>query len=290
MHWPSIASLLLQDLDRPALLLDRRGQIRLVNAAFERLTGWPQRELAGQHFCEACHVVDAEKCRAELVAAVRGALHTSRLTVSNARGQRLLFTMELNLVGGGLLALVTSAKPVASAGDANTAQFEISTTPEEFGIIRHYHEEGVDAGELVGRRCHEVLCGRNTPCERCPVTLQTGATGDHPRFSVLRHPRSITTDVVTVQSLDAATVRVTLQRLTEQVVQAVLRARMDELTQKCGLSAREQQVFDLLVLGRTHREIGIVLEMSVRTVKFHQTRILEKFGADSRNDLIRLVI
>lgn len=44
-----------------------------------------------------------------------------------------------------------------------------------------------------------------------------------------------------------------------------------------------------LLLGRSLDEIAVSLGISARTVKFHQQNILNKLGADSRVDLIRLV-
>ncbi|MBX3158510.1 MAG: response regulator transcription factor [Deltaproteobacteria bacterium] len=57
---------------------------------------------------------------------------------------------------------------------------------------------------------------------------------------------------------------------------------------QAGLTARERAVLDLLLLGRTHDEIALVLGISERTSRFHQANLLEKLGADSRNDLLRL--
>jgi DNA-binding CsgD family transcriptional regulator len=67
-----------------------------------------------------------------------------------------------------------------------------------------------------------------------------------------------------------------------------MRARLQALAEAGGLSAREREALSLLLLGRSYREIGRVLGVGERTVKYHQTNILEKLGADSRIDLMRL--
>jgi DNA-binding NarL/FixJ family response regulator len=54
------------------------------------------------------------------------------------------------------------------------------------------------------------------------------------------------------------------------------------------LSAREREVRDLLLENRSNREIGEQLNMSVRTVKFHVSNLLAKFGLKRRADLIVL--
>lgn len=70
----------------------------------------------------------------------------------------------------------------------------------------------------------------------------------------------------------------------------LLRARLGELAAAAGLTSREKEVLDLVVLGRNAVEIGKVLGISARTAKFHQARLLAKLGADSRIDLFRLLL
>jgi DNA-binding CsgD family transcriptional regulator len=45
------------------------------------------------------------------------------------------------------------------------------------------------------------------------------------------------------------------------------------------LSAREQEVLDLLARGATSKEIATRLDLSVNTVESHRTRVLEKLQA-----------
>ncbi|MEX1366750.1 MAG: response regulator [Nannocystaceae bacterium] len=70
----------------------------------------------------------------------------------------------------------------------------------------------------------------------------------------------------------------------------LLRSRRDRIADDAELSHREREVLDLLLLGRNHQEIGAALGISPRTSRFHQTNVLEKLGADSRIDLLRLFL
>jgi DNA-binding NarL/FixJ family response regulator len=70
----------------------------------------------------------------------------------------------------------------------------------------------------------------------------------------------------------------------------LLTERRERIIARAALSSREREVLDLLLLGRTHEEIGLVLGISARTAKFHQTNVLQKLGADSRTDLIRIFL
>ena len=67
-----------------------------------------------------------------------------------------------------------------------------------------------------------------------------------------------------------------------------MRERLEEIVLRFALSPREREVFELLLYGRTAAEIASKLGVSTRTVKFHQTNLLDKLDADSRLDLFRL--
>ena len=56
-----------------------------------------------------------------------------------------------------------------------------------------------------------------------------------------------------------------------------------------GLTATEQRVADLVVLGRRNREIAGELFVSVATVEAHLTRIYRKLGVRSRTELTRVL-
>ena len=68
----------------------------------------------------------------------------------------------------------------------------------------------------------------------------------------------------------------------------VVRSRLEQIVLQFALSPREREVFELLLYDFTADEIADKLGVSTRTVKFHQTNVLEKLDADSRLDLFRL--
>jgi len=55
-----------------------------------------------------------------------------------------------------------------------------------------------------------------------------------------------------------------------------------------GLTARERQVMDLVVAGHPNKEIAVRLDISQRTVETHRAAVMEKTGASSIADLVRL--
>ena len=56
------------------------------------------------------------------------------------------------------------------------------------------------------------------------------------------------------------------------------------------LTPREKEVFDVLALGKSHREIGELLKISPRTVEVHKARVMEKLGIKTLADLLRLSV
>jgi DNA-binding CsgD family transcriptional regulator len=54
-----------------------------------------------------------------------------------------------------------------------------------------------------------------------------------------------------------------------------------------SLSPRQREVLRLVVSNRANKEIASSLYISVRTVKFHVTALLSKFGVENRTDLAR---
>jgi DNA-binding NarL/FixJ family response regulator len=56
------------------------------------------------------------------------------------------------------------------------------------------------------------------------------------------------------------------------------------------LTPREREILQLLVEGRKNRDVGKVLNISVKTAETHRARIMSKLGLDSVADLVRYAI
>ncbi|MFZ3201625.1 MAG: LuxR C-terminal-related transcriptional regulator [Candidatus Acidiferrales bacterium] len=80
----------------------------------------------------------------------------------------------------------------------------------------------------------------------------------------------------------------------EMDVIARLSARAKELLEEgrsaanaLFLSARQREVLRLVICNRVNKEIACRLNISVRTVKFHVSALLSKFGVENRAELAR---
>jgi DNA-binding CsgD family transcriptional regulator len=80
----------------------------------------------------------------------------------------------------------------------------------------------------------------------------------------------------------------------ERIFAERLIARAEELLAegRCAssatqLSPRQQQILQSVICNRENKEIASKLNITVRTVKFHISSLLSKFGVDNRTDLAR---
>jgi DNA-binding NarL/FixJ family response regulator len=79
--------------------------------------------------------------------------------------------------------------------------------------------------------------------------------------------------------------------LLSEFVDSVLnntRGRRLKVESAMGLSRREQEVLEVLLENLANKEIASKLNISERTVKFHVSNLLSKFGVRRRADLILL--
>ena len=70
--------------------------------------------------------------------------------------------------------------------------------------------------------------------------------------------------------------------------QASLRERLFHKIQ--ALSSRERDVMKLVVEGYSNKEIATALAISPRTVDIHRARVMEKLGAQSLAELVRMAV
>ncbi len=80
----------------------------------------------------------------------------------------------------------------------------------------------------------------------------------------------------------------------ERMLSERLIARAEELlaqgrsaSSSTQLSPRQKQILQSVICNRENKEIASKLNITVRTVKFHISTLLSKFGVDNRTDLAR---
>ena len=87
------------------------------------------------------------------------------------------------------------------------------------------------------------------------------------------------------------------QELLDAVQQAIDRDREERMREReheelrrrySTLTPREQDVFKLVVKGLLNKQIADEIKITEPTVKMHRGRVMEKMGADSLADLVRM--
>ncbi len=66
------------------------------------------------------------------------------------------------------------------------------------------------------------------------------------------------------------------------------RARIEERVAQ--LSAREREVFDAIVTGESNKGAALKLGISPRTVEIYRANVMEKMGAKTLSDLVRMAL
>ena len=138
--------------------------------------------------------------------------------------------------------------------------------------------------EMSGLECFDALLERHNPM---PVIFLTGH-GDVPMavstlkkgaFDFLEKPfddNALVDVVIRAMESDA-------RRLASQQTQATVSGRLAQLT------PREQEVMHLVLAGKFNKVIADELNISMRTVEVHRSRVFEKMGVRSAVELAQLL-
>lgn len=257
--------------------------------AAERALGWSPDSL-GRSFVDRVTPSHVTSARWALEKVLAGALRSFEVEVATGTGAALA-RFEASSIGSddgrGVLLLLEQlvALPSEPAATDNDYDYEVHGIAAGNLRLKKLVKPGFAAADASGA-CYEVLHRRSAPCEHCPLgDLTRGSSTGVSVRSGPPHDYVVTSARRT--SEDEA--RLSVRRLPMTSLAAVMRARLDELSERAQLSRRERSVFGFLMDGCAVEEIASQLEISARTVKFHQANLLQKLGADSRTDLMRLV-
>jgi PAS domain S-box-containing protein len=294
MDWASLAELLADRQDAPVALLDMAGAIRLFSGRMEQLVGWRRFEVEGKSWVDALSGSTEGTSQRWLEQAMRGALRTYEAEIRTRDQREMLLLLDLSLVGRGatqgLLVTVQSHRPAGAAANIQRGDLDyiITSTSNDFGRIQQVLMIGRTLSERAPtqRYCFELFAERETPCEDCPVLRPPNETW--PRTTIRRRTQD-SFELINASAVSPTSAYMSVRVLSAQALSSLQEARVSILAADARLSEREIMVFKYLLLGRTLDEIATILELSRRTVKFHQANILAKLGADSRNDLLRLI-
>jgi DNA-binding CsgD family transcriptional regulator len=167
--------------------------------------------------------------------------------------------------------------------------YEVSLAAPRLGQLLAVWDENssVPKAQFTGSTCWRYLRDREAPCVACP--LFNPSPGAVPNVAVLACSSNAEYQLVeTTRAGTKATVRV--RRLEDSAIVTLCREKLRRMSEHARLSMQEDRVLALMARGFQSKEIACALGISVRTVKFHGTNLLRKLGADSRADILRLVV
>lgn len=136
---------------------------------------------------------------------------------------------------------------------------------------------------LSGIQLQEMLAATG---RRLSIVFVTGHA-DVP--TSVRAMKAGAVDLLT-KPVDAQDLIVAIQRaVTRDELDLVAEARRTEIKRRVRLlTARETEVFALVVTGMLNKQIGAALGIGEKTVKVHRARVVEKMRAGSVAELVRL--
>lgn len=266
------------------LSVDESGRIRKANRIARRLLGFSAKaepDVAGAFPSPA----DQELLAASLAALGCGETSARHVELRRADDRRIRLRLTL---GPETIAdrLVVAEIERDSACSLHGEEFEIESVPERFGrLVWHRPAAGVKTAPIApGTYCFDSVYACISPCAECPA--RDIAPGQALR-EVL--PADSGWVLHEFRRGEANRVRICVGALDEDWARRLGHARLARTIAGSGLTERERAVLDLVLLGRSRPEISRALQISVRTVKFHEQNLLEKLGADSRIDLLRVL-
>jgi DNA-binding CsgD family transcriptional regulator len=297
LDWASLAGVLLERAEEPTLLLSRQGEVTLANRAIGELLETRREDLVGRQAASLFPGLDSESGAWPLEAAFFGGVRELETTADAPNRGGLEVSFQVSPVGTGsaasLVAVVRRVRRrIHGATSAwSEAHYEVWMSPGRAGELKRVWDAESKPGDDLaeGELCYRGLYQRDNPCPGCPVFTPSAPL----RSSVgVTRPRGRHDDlrVVSIESTAKDSVAVRSHVVTDALLGELMRAKVDALAERGALTERERSVLWHLLLGGSVVDIGDALGISPRTVKFHQSNLLDKLGAESRVDLTRILL
>jgi DNA-binding CsgD family transcriptional regulator len=283
---------------RPAVIVGVDGLVAVANSAM--ITALQR---SREDFCGLpCDALFAPECRAQVQRILSDATEHNEIvfdtTCATSGGILVPVTLRLRTTAPDARGLTAhlftiiafkelNADPVLADGVA----YVVSADPETFGTVKRAWGPSLrERPSPIGCKCCDAFCSGEVPCQSCSIFAK-GLGREGASTVVSRQVEGKTVlEVVGVRPISKSEISVTRWRIDGALMSAIMSARIAVLCAGAKLSARESEVFQLLLLGRSVDEIAKVLHIVPRTAKYHQRRVLCKVGAESRFDLPRLLL
>ena len=203
---------------------------------------------------------------------------------------RLLLVDDHAVLRSGLKMLLNSQKDMTVIGEAESG-LEAITEAKELNPdivlldISMPGMSGLEAIEKIKKNClaKVLMLTMHADEKYLQNALEAGASG-----YVLKQAA----DTELLQAIrDVAKGEVYLDsHLAQNLVKSMYLSQKESKHSDSVLTEREKEVLKLIALGYTNKEIGEALQVSVKTVETHKSRMMEKLRCRKRSELVRFAI
>ncbi len=221
--------------------------------------------------------------------AAAGPAGSHGVKASKPRGLRFLVVDDHPMVRRGLIQTLSEAFPGVVIGEAANAQEALNQ------IWSHDWDVVMLDVSMPGRSGLDVLKEIRQEKQKLPVLVLSMYPEDEFALRVLQNGAAgYLTKQMAPHELVAA-VRKVLEggRFISPLVAEKLAANLDRDLEKAPhhlLSDREYQVMGMLAAGKTVKEIGAELSLSIKTISTYRSRILEKMLLRNNAELMRYAV
>lgn len=120
-------------------------------------------------------------------------------------------------------------------------------------------KRGATVTSAIGRPCQAIVHDRGTWCRDCPTTRAATSRRTCLGIVRIRNAGGAVALWLVAARRYGSVVRVRAYRLDEDLLAGLREAKVHQLADAAALTAREREVLDLILLGRSPREIAAVL-------------------------------
>lgn len=283
---------------RPAVIVGVDGGVAVANSAMTKALHRSREDFRGL----PCDALFAPECRGQVQRILNEATEHNEIvfdtTCTTSGGIPVPVTLRLRTTAPDARGLTAHLFTIIAFKDLNAdpvladgVAYVVSADPETFGTVKRAWGPSLqERPSPIGRKCWDAFCNAEGPCQSCSICAKgLGREGASTVVSRQVEGKTIL-EVVRVRPISKSEISVIRWRIDGALMSAIMSTRIAEICAGAKLSARESEVFQLLLLGRSVDEIAQVLHIVPRTAKYHQRRVLCKVGAESRFDLTRLLL
>ncbi|HXI02642.1 MAG TPA: response regulator transcription factor [Candidatus Saccharimonadales bacterium] len=204
---------------------------------------------------------------------------------------RIVLADDHTLVRAGIRALLESiqgVEVVAESGDGREALELIGRHLPDVALL-DISMPGLNGLEVAGRvpevspRTRVLLLSMHADAPHVRQALRSGATGYLLKGAAVAELPLALESVMRGETY-----------LTPRIAQTVVQELMDESGQAPdplrGLTQRQREILQLLAEGHSTKEIAHLLDVSVKTVETHRTRLMDRLGIHDVAGLVRFAI